>query len=98
LSKKKARKFATDVVTKWKGFDVATDDEKKRTKMTEDFLAKGKLFEKTWKKFDATKKATGSIALMEAHDFIKSIIPRADTNIQSQLEEQIDKTLSESGQ
>jgi hypothetical protein len=65
--------------------------------MTDDFLAKGKLFEKTWKKFDESKKATGSISLMEAHDFIKVVIPRADTNIQSQLEEQIDKTLSESG-
>ena len=31
---------------------VATDDDKRRAKMTEDFLEKGKLFEKTWKKFD----------------------------------------------
>lgn len=98
LSKKKARKFAGDVVAKWKGFDVSTEDEKKRTKMVDDFLAKGKLFDKTWKKFDSSGKDTGSIALMEAHDFIKAIIPRADTNIQSQLEEQIDKTLSDAGQ
>ena len=64
--------------------------------MTQDFLDKGKLFDKAWKKFDSSSKNTGSIALMEAHDFIKQIIPRADTNIQSQLEEQIDKTLNES--
>jgi len=81
LSKKKAKKFAQDVVAKWKGFDVATDDEKKRTKMVDDFLAKGKVFDKTWKKFDSSTKQTGSIALMEAHEFMKSIIPRADTNI-----------------
>ena len=53
LSKKKAKKFAQDVVAKWKGFDVATDDEKKRTKMVDEFLAQGKVVPKPWKKFDS---------------------------------------------
>ena len=77
LSKKKARKFAGDVVQKWKGFDL-NDDPKKRDKETDDFLAKKKIFEKTWKKFDGSDKQSGSIAMMEAHEFIKSIIPQAD--------------------
>ena len=91
LSKKKAKKFATDVVQKWKGFDLE-EDAKKRDKETENFLNKNNLFEKTWKKFDTTGKQSGSIDMMESHDLIKKIIPQAD-NVQSKLEDSIDKAL-----
>ena len=57
---------------------------------TDKFLDGKKKFEKAWKKFDSTKKGSGSIDMMEAHEFIKSIIPKAD-NVQSVLVAQMDK-------
>ena len=45
-------------------------------------------FEPAWKKFDQTKKGTGMIDMMEAHEFIKEIIPRADSKAVSMAQEE----------
>ena len=89
LSKKKAKKFAQEIVQKWKGYDLL-DDSKKSESKTEKFLSAGKRFEKAWKKLDSSKDGSGSIDMMEAHDFIQGIIPKAD-NVQSVLAGQLDK-------
>ena len=89
LSKKKAKKFAEDVVQKWKGFDLL-DDQKLTQKKTDKYLNANKKFEKAWKKMDSQNGAAGSIDMMEAHEFIKDVIPRAD-NVQSVLVAQMDK-------
>ena len=77
LSKKKAKKFAADVVQKWKGFDLL-DDQKLMQKKSEKFMNANKKFDKAWKKIDSTQNGSGSIDIMEAHEFIKDIIPKAD--------------------
>ena len=87
LSKKKAKQFAGDVVQKWKGFDLL-DDQKLTQKKTDKYLNASKKFEKAWKKMD--QGGSGSIDMMEAHEFIKEIIPKAD-NVQSVLVAQMDK-------
>lgn len=88
LSKKTARKFANDVVTKWKGIDTDNQDKKQSLAQSESFLDEGKKFEKAWKKFDTSKTQTGMIDLMEAHTFIKSIIPKAEMHAESSSPEQ----------
>ena len=96
LSKKKALSFAEDVVKKWKGFDIS-EQNPERLQMKLDKFMTGK-FEKAWKKFDQTKEGSGMIDLMEAHDFIKTIIPRADANAVSMAqEEDIINQLDKSG-
>lgn len=89
LSKKNAKKFASEIVQKWKGFDLL-DDNKLTQKKTEKYLDSNKKFEKAWKKMDTSKDGSGSIDMMEAHEFVKNIIPRAD-NVQSVLVAQMDK-------
>ena len=88
LSKKKARKFAEDVVQKWKGYDLL-DNQKLMQKKTDKYLNANKKFEKAWNKIEQNGE-TGSIDMMEAHEFIKEIIPKAD-NVQSVLVAQMDK-------
>uniref|UniRef100_A0A7S3CKD3 Uncharacterized protein n=1 Tax=Strombidium rassoulzadegani TaxID=1082188 RepID=A0A7S3CKD3_9SPIT len=95
LSKKKALKFAQDVVKKWKGFDLSEQDPKGLQKKLDSFL-KGR-FDKSWRKFDQSKQGTGMIDMMEAHEFIRGVIPKADQNAVSMAQEediinQLDKT------
>ena len=81
MSKKKARKFANEIVQKWKGFDVdQTDDNKLSLAQADKFIDSGKKFEKAWRKFDNSKQQTGMLDLMEAHSFIKNIIPKAEAH------------------
>lgn len=42
------------------------------------FLDSGKKFDKAWRKFDQTKQQMGMIDLMEAHTFIKNIVPKVE--------------------
>ena len=69
LSKNKARKFAAEIVSKWKGFDLL-DDTKLSEKKVEKYLNANKKFEKAWKKLDSSKGDIGSLDMMEAHEFI----------------------------
>ena len=52
LSKKKARKFADDIVQKWKGLDLAEQSDKISLAQADKFLDQGKKFDKAWRKFD----------------------------------------------
>ena len=81
LSKKTARKFANDIVMKWKGIEGEKENKKQALVQADSFLDEGKKFEQAWRKFDTTKAQTGMIDLMEAHTFIKSIIPKADLHM-----------------
>lgn len=87
LSKKKARKFANDVVLKWKAIDT-DQGQKQALAQSESFLDKSNRFENAWKKFDTTKQQTGMIDLMEAHTFIKSIIPKVEQHAEVASAEQ----------
>ena len=51
MSKKKARNFASEIVKKWKGYELTEQGEKLK-KMTDDYLDKTKKFEKAWVKYD----------------------------------------------
>lgn len=42
------------------------------------FIDTGKKFEKAWRKFDNSPQQLGMLDLMEAHTFIKNIIPKAE--------------------
>ena len=75
LGKKKARTFAENIVQKWKGYDLEFEAKEKQ-KRTDAFL--NAKFEKAWKKIDPSKAQTGMIDMMEAHEFIKAIIPKAE--------------------
>lgn len=89
LSKKKAKKFAEDVVSKWKGYDVdysAEVDPKKAEAEADKFLASGKRFETAWRKYDHSKAQAGNIDMMEAHSFIQKIIPKEDISASSAAE------------
>ena len=55
LSKKKARKFAEEVVVKWKGYDITENSNANSQAQSEKFLDQNKRFEKAWRKFDKTK-------------------------------------------
>lgn len=88
LSKKKARKFAEDITQKWKGFDQQEVSEKISLVQADKFLDQGKKFEKAWKKFDSSPQQTGMLDLMEAHSFIKSIVPKADQHVETQTIEE----------
>lgn len=88
LSKKNARKFASDVVQKWKGIDTENQDKKQALVQSDSFLDEGKKFEQAWKKFDGSKAQTGMIDLMEAHSFIKTIIPKAEQHTEASSPEQ----------
>ena len=88
LSNKTARKFANDIVTKWKGIDTEQQDKKQALVQSDQFLDEGKKFEQAWRKFDSSKQQTGMIDLMEAHTFIKSIIPKAELHVDTSNAEQ----------
>jgi len=45
LSKKTARKFANDIVTKWRGIDTDNQDKKQALVQADSFLDEGKKFE-----------------------------------------------------
>ena len=96
LGKKKAKLFAEDIVKKWKGFDVL-ETEPKRLQAKLDLFLMGK-FEPAWKKFDQTKNGSGMIDMMEAHEFMKEILPRADSKAVSiAQEEDIMNAIDKSG-
>ena len=44
------------------------------------FMDSGKKFEKAWHKFDNSKQQIGMLDLMEAHAFIKNVIPHAEAH------------------
>ena len=67
-----------DIVKKWKGFDIAQERSDVVDKKVENFM-KGK-FERAWKKFDGSGDHSGMMDMMEAHEFVKDIIPKADTS------------------
>ena len=77
LSKKSAKKFVQDVVKKWKGYDLLDGDQNLIGIKVDKFI--GQKFEKAWKKFDQTKNSSGMLDMMEAHEFLKEIIPKADS-------------------
>ena len=57
-----------DVVAKWEGYDVSDDGAEGKARA---FLAKGKKFEKSWKKIDKTKVQSGMLDLQEAQNFVR---------------------------
>ena len=96
LSKKKARKFVEDIVKKWKGYDLVETDQKQLAAQVDKFI--GSKFERAWKKFDQTKTQSGMIDMVEAHNFLKEIIPQADPQAVSQAQtEDIMNELDKSG-
>ena len=52
-----------DIVAKWEGYDVQDDGAEGKAKV---FLAKGRKFEKNWRKIDKTKVQSGMLDLQEA--------------------------------
>jgi hypothetical protein len=48
------------------------------------FIDSGKRFEKAWRKFDNSPQQLGMLDLMEAHSFIKNIIPKAEAHTEKQ--------------
>lgn len=87
LSKKTARKFANDIVQKWTNIDTEQSP-KQVLAQSESFLDKGKRFDNAWKKFDNSPQQTGMIDLMEAHSFIKSIVPKVEPHPETTSAEQ----------
>jgi hypothetical protein len=79
LSKKKARLFASEIVQKWKGFELTEQGEKLK-KVSDDYLDKTKKFEKAWHKYDQSKIQSGSIDMMDSHKFIYEVIAKSEVN------------------
>jgi hypothetical protein len=71
---------------KWKGFDQEEQDAKKAEAEADQFLAQKKKFETAWRKYDQSKAQAGNIDMMEAHEFIAKIIPKADISANSAAE------------
>ena len=78
LGKKKAKKFAEELVSKWKGFDAGETSPDSSLTQAETYINQNKRFEKAWRKFDSSKSQTGMLDMMDAHSFIRKIIPKAD--------------------
>ena len=62
-------------------------DNKVSLAQADKFIDTGKKFEKAWRKFDNSKQQLGMLDLMEAHQFIKNIIPHADASTHSATDE-----------
>ena len=79
-------KFAEDIVSKWKGFDVEEQDPKRAEAEADKFLAEHKRFDSAWRKHDQSKAQAGNIDMMEAHSFIQKIIPKSEISSSSAAE------------
>lgn len=73
---------------KWKGIEQEQQDNKKALAQSDKYLDEGKRFEHAWRKFDSSKQQTGMIDLMEAHTFIKAIVPKAEIHIETSTPDQ----------
>ena len=73
LSKKKAKRYMTDIVEKWKGLELAGNPNRSDA-LAEAFLAEDSRFDKSWKLYDQSDNGSGSLEIMDAQNFAKSIV------------------------
>ena len=71
LSKKKAKRFAIDIVEKWNGIDMATEDQAKADKAAEAILMEDNKFEQAWRTYDQSQNQSGMLEVNDAQAFAR---------------------------